>query len=904
MFYDEAGNRVKEVLPENYNPATDDGPGTTYKYDNMNRLEEVKDALGKLILRNTYDTNGLVTSRTDESGFPVEYTYDIGNRLKTITTPEAKLKGRTSESYAYDAMGNVISRTDGENNTTTYQRDNSGRLLKVTDPYTRYTSYTYDSAGNVVSVTDANTKTTYYTYNSLNKLASITDPLTQTITYKYDKEGRLKQEKDRNGQIIQYQYNIDNRITYRGISGKEEWDKYLYRKDGTLSAAINPSVIDMYEYRPNGLLKKKIRNGKDLLTYDYDKNGYITKVTDNTGASTGYTYDPAGKLNTVRDGDSTIATYNYNNDNTLANIIYNTGISVTYGYYKDKNITSLVNKNPQGGVIGSYAYTYDNNGNQLSKTENGVTTSYTYDKVNRLLTAGNESYQYDYVGNRQKKTVGTEVTNYYYDARNKLTQSTSSSGTTTYGYDNNGNLLTVTEGSKVTKYTYDGFNRLVDSTMPDGSYMMNIYDPENLRMAVYENGSRYDFTTDRGSVIVETDKAGKLVSRNIRGINLIAQKDANGTLSYYLHNAHGDVVNLVNGSGEVQNSYTYDAFGNTLSYAEKVSNRFMYAGEQFDKLTGQYYLRARHYQPGIGRFIQEDSYRGRITDPLSLHLYTYCHNNPIKYIDPSGHRNEDSKCEDSWGTANIGIGKINQVTNEDLRDLKFVNKSAWQIADIVFKEWLDTEPHKRFNQMPYGMMAANNFKDTLHRKHIYGAADITKLSIKELDAIYWDEYNYQVSITTIGVSLLYLKSLRTSRSTNNLSKPDQDTSETPQVVMNNEVGNSFDVYVEATKLKGVAEQDLLRQQEVFLTPDVEGKNFVKPDYSIYNTNGYLAAIGDAKTSPIIPYDEQAQGFIKAAQTTTSKTIIYYTPTGNSEISLDLIDAARSEGIKIIQIGVW
>ena len=87
------------------------------------------------------------------------------------------------------------------------------------------------------------------------------------------------------------------------------------------------------------------------------------------------------------------------------------------------------------------------------------------------------------------------------------------------------------------------------------------------------------------------------------------------------------------------NSYTYDAFGNTLSYAEKVSNRFMYAGEQFDKLTGQYYLRARHYQPGIGRFVQEDSYRGEITDPLSLHLYTYVTNNPIMYIDPTGHMN-------------------------------------------------------------------------------------------------------------------------------------------------------------------------------------------------------------------------------------------------------------------------
>lgn len=65
----------------------------------------------------------------------------------------------------------------------------------------------------------------------------------------------------------------------------------------------------------------------------------------------------------------------------------------------------------------------------------------------------------------------------------------------------------------------------------------------------------------------------------------------------------------------------------------------------------------------------------------------------------------------------------------------------------------------------------------------------------------------------------------------------------------------------------------------------------------------MAAIGDAKTSPFIPYDAQAQGLLKAAQTTTSKTLIYFTPTGNSVISPKLFDAAQREGIKIIQVEV-
>jgi hypothetical protein len=75
---------------------------------------------------------------------------------------------------------------------------------------------------------------------------------------------------------------------------------------------------------------------------------------------------------------------------------------------------------------------------------------------------------------------------------------------------------------------------------------------------------------------------------------LISQKDKQGNVSYYLHNSHGDVTKLVDSNGNVLNSYNYDAFGNTTSYAEQAENRFRYAGEQYDTVTGQIYLRARY----------------------------------------------------------------------------------------------------------------------------------------------------------------------------------------------------------------------------------------------------------------------------------------------------------------------
>ena len=114
--------------------------------------------------------------------------------------------------------------------------------------------------------------------------------------------------------------------------------------------------------------------------------------------------------------------------------------------------------------------------------------------------------------------------------------------------------------------------------------------------------------------------------------------------------ADGSITHVINGeekeSGElpqedvqsrVLNYYEYDAFGNTIRCEEQVHKRFRYTGEQYDILTGQYYLRARYYNPVIARFTQEDTYYGD-----GLNLYTYCQNNPILNHDPTGHGTKEN----------------------------------------------------------------------------------------------------------------------------------------------------------------------------------------------------------------------------------------------------------------------
>ena len=94
----------------------------------------------------------------------------------------------------------------------------------------------------------------------------------------------------------------------------------------------------------------------------------------------------------------------------------------------------------------------------------------------------------------------------------------------------------------------------------------------------------------------------------------------------------GSITDITDCDGTVLNHYAYDAFGNRTVEEETVENRFGFAGEILDAVTGQYYLRARFYNPVIARFLSEDTYYGD-----GLNLYAYCHNNPVGYVDPSGH---------------------------------------------------------------------------------------------------------------------------------------------------------------------------------------------------------------------------------------------------------------------------
>ena len=236
---------------------------------------------------------------------------------------------------------------------------------------------------------------------------------------------------------------------------------------------------------------------------------------------------------------------------------------------------------------------------------------------------------------------------------------------TSYRYDPQGNLIAEEGQHGTTRYTYDCFNRTASIQSAMGGYVQNRYDPEGLRYELLENGKLSRFIFSGREVVAEVDANNSLKAATVRGHEILAQKDARDNSYYYLNNAHGDVVGLMDAAGNMVDSYKYDAFGNIFEAKEQIPNRFRYAGEQFDAVTGQYYLRARFYNPVMGRFTQEDTYRND-----GLNLYAYVQNNPVKYVDPSGYSCESkSNVYAGVGEANTAFASRKQAFNQIKKDL-------------------------------------------------------------------------------------------------------------------------------------------------------------------------------------------------------------------------------------------
>ena len=542
------------------------------------------------------------------------------------------------------------------------------------------TKYTYDDRGNKISEVYANGAKKTYEYNNRNlvvKTQSYDKEGTKTLIsrYRYDDYGQLLEMTD-------YRVSSETETAYR-------YTEYTYDQRGRITAFAEisqnaqPTADDIkahqirYTYNENGNLSKvsypTTKDGIQSLSYIYDENGWLQEIKGelhSKGQTTekvlrSYSYDAYGKVKEIKDYRNRLKNgaqavqkiYTYDSFDRVKEMTYTdleTGKvmeSYRYSYDKNSNITEKteVNNYPKeekDKVNETKAYTYDALG-RLTKT---VTTDHKNDDRTKTVT-----YTYDKAGNRTKEDDGTTQTAYTYNGLDQLQTATKEKGTAVdevrqYSYDANGNQTDVknTKTGQTESYTYDAENRLskVAVTDKDGKtavIQQNRYNGEGQRIQKVEGSKTTNYYYQDGVVSYTTDGENSQTSQNLIGTDgniLATQRYGSDHTDYLLYNKdiQGSSTSLVKENGSADATYQYTDFGETtINGDNKVENEVCYTGGIYDQSTGLYYLNARYYNPEDGRFVTEDTYRGETNEPDTQNLYVYCADNPVNYVDPSGH---------------------------------------------------------------------------------------------------------------------------------------------------------------------------------------------------------------------------------------------------------------------------
>ena len=218
-----------------------------------------------------------------------------------------------------------------------------------------------------------------------------------------------------------------------------------------------------------------------------------------------------------------------------------------------------------------------------------------------------------------------------------------------YSYDTNRNQTDIknTKTGEDQTYVYDAENRLSQvSVTKDGKtavIQQNIYNGEGQRIQKVDGDETTNYYYQDGVVAYTTDANGEQNSQNLIGTDgnvLATERFQQNATQYYLYNKdiQGSTSSLVKEDGSADATYQYTDFGETtIQGDDQAKNEVCYTGGIYDQSTELYYLNARYYNPEDGRFMTENSYRGEIMNPETGHLYVYCANNPVNYVDPSGH---------------------------------------------------------------------------------------------------------------------------------------------------------------------------------------------------------------------------------------------------------------------------
>jgi RHS repeat-associated protein len=560
-----------------------------------------------------FDQNFRVVAAFDPLEHPSGANFDVDGNVSAVAT----LGGGVS-TFVFDKTTNQLTITDAMNTVETMAfGDNFYPLQSITDGNFNVTSFGYDANGNPA--------TTAYP-----------DGTTETVVY--DANGTVKRTIDRANQTTTYTYYPSGLLKSISLPDGTHTD-YTYDAHGNLASATDAHGAIILNYdAADRLTRVTYPNGRYLI-YNYDSAGRHTQTIDQSGFTTNYSFDLAGRLSDVKDGNNNlISHYAYDYLSRVSEKDDGNGTYTTYAYDPAGRVTELINYRPDNTINSQFDYTYDDLGRMYTMTTLDGITTYSYDGVSSRLSSVTLSdnttitYSYDAAGNRTSSFDGTTFNGYTINELNQVRLV----GGTAYDYDLDGNLKSRSGDAGNASYAYDGMGHLIQLINADGTWTFE-YDALGSRTAVTHNGQRTEYLVDPtgpGSVVGEYNGSGQLLAHYSYGLGLTSRADSSSQRSYFDFDATGSTVGLSASNGAYANTYSYLPFGEILSRSESIRNPFQFDGAmgiQNDG-SGLNFMRARYYDPSLGRFTQPDP----IDIAGGLNLYTFALNDPLTAADPSG----------------------------------------------------------------------------------------------------------------------------------------------------------------------------------------------------------------------------------------------------------------------------
>jgi RHS repeat-associated protein len=584
------------------------------------------------------DDRGRLTQEEFGGLDPSSYTYDARGRLATVTQGQGAASRTTALTYGGD--GFLESITDAIGRATAFTSDANGRITAQIFPDGERARFAYDANANVSALAPPGRPDHTFSYTARDQVSVYAAPTAgaenNQTGYRYDADRGPIQVDRPDGQSVGFVYDSAGRVSQVDLASDDR--SYGYDAAGRLSILSTPTIALTYAYDgelPTVTTWSGAITGS--VTWSYDTNFQVSSHSVNGSNPIALQYNQDGLLTQV--GDLTLTR------NAPSGLITSTALgairdATTYdGFGAQASYTA----SHGGSAVYAAVYTRDALGRITSTTETsgGAThvTSYTYDLARRLsevredgvLTA---SYTYDANGNRLSRTTPAGTIDATYDVQDRLIQY----GSTTYAYSPNGELLSKTAGGQTTTYAYNGLGNLTAVTLPGGTQVEYLLDGADRRV-----GKRINGTLGQGFLyqsglrpIAELDGAGNVVSRFIYGtrVNVPEYIIKSGAIYRIISDHLGSPRLIMNTSdGTVAQRLDYDEYGNVLLDSNPGFQPFGFAGGLYDPLTGLVHFGAREYAPDAGRWTTKDPIWFGGGDG---NLYAYIMNDPINGVDPSG----------------------------------------------------------------------------------------------------------------------------------------------------------------------------------------------------------------------------------------------------------------------------